>query len=85
MKVLGNYLLVKIQKLEAKKETESGLLLNAKSREDIRFLQAEVISSAVDFLKKGDQIYCDKHAGHKIELKGIEYQVIKVGDVVLVL
>jgi co-chaperonin GroES (HSP10) len=36
-------------------------------------------------IKEGDQIYYDRHAGHKIEVEKNIYHIIKLQDVVVVL
>lgn len=85
MQAIGLNLVVIPTKTEKVSSTEGGLLLTDKNKEDIRYQQAEVYASAVDYLKTGDKIYYDKHAGHKIEVDNTEYTVIKVSDVVIVL
>jgi|TARA_R110002153_G_scaffold246031_1_gene401620 chaperonin GroES len=85
MKAVGSYLLV--NKLEKKTtKTEGGLLLSENDRDDIRYVQAEVIDPGdQSFLKKNDHIFYDKHAGHNIEHDGEKLQVIKVQDIVVVI
>ena len=46
---------------------------------------AKYFGGNVKALKKGDEIYYDKAAGFKIEIKKEEYKVIKEFDVVVVL
>jgi co-chaperonin GroES (HSP10) len=78
MKAVGSYLLV--NKLEKKTtKTEGGLLLSENDRDDIRYVQAEVIDPGdQSFLKKNDHIFYDKHAGHNIEHGGKKVQDIVV-------
>ena len=54
---------------------------------DIRYTKASIISvgEEVPSLKKDDEIFFDRHAGHKIEIKENTYHVIKLQDVVVVL
>ncbi len=85
MRAIGNNLVIIPAKNSKVTETDNGLLLTEKNKEDIRYQLAEVYSSAVDFVNTGDKIYYDKHAGHKIEIEGTEYTVIKIADVVIVL
>jgi len=85
MVAIGNNLVIIPEKIDKVSKTEGGLLLTDKNKEDIRYQQAEVYASAVDYLKTGDKIYYDKNAGHKIEVDNTEYTVIKVSDVVIVL
>ena len=67
--------------------TKGGLLLAENHREDIRYVEATVVSTGSEFdrIKKNDVIYYDRHAGHKIELDRETYHVIKNSDVVFVL
>ena len=84
MKAVNDVLIIEKRKAETKKV--GGLLLTEKLDEDNRYLKATVISSGdkIDFIKKGDIIYYDKHAGHGISLNDKLYQVIRIKDVVIV-
>tara|TARA_R100001510_G_C7654984_1_gene213897 strand:- start:4339 stop:4596 length:258 start_codon:yes stop_codon:yes gene_type:complete len=85
MKAVGSYLLVK-QKKQGTTKTDGGLLLSEKDRQDIRYVEAEVYDPGQhDMLKKGDKIFYDRVAGHKIEHNNEEYIVIKIQDIVVVL
>ena len=55
-------------------------------REDIRYIQALVVSvgDEVSGVKNNDNIFYDRHAGHKIEFDKETYHVIKAQDVVIV-
>jgi len=84
MRAVGNYLI--IQKVESKtKETKGGLLLSEASMQDVRYVKAEIINPGEQKLNKGDFIFYDKHAGHKIDYDNQQYIVIKVQDIVVVL
>jgi co-chaperonin GroES (HSP10) len=86
MKAIGRNLI--IQKLkEGTTKTKGGLMLAENQREDIRYIQATVleIGDEVVGVKKNDEIFYDRHAGHKIEIDKDTYHVIKLGDVVVVL
>ena len=86
MKAIGKYIVIDpIKEVDAK--TKGGLILAESQREDIRYRRAKVIKPGTDVkaLKKGDEIYYDKSAGFKIEIKKEEYKVIKEFDVVVVL
>ena len=86
MKAIGKNLI--IQKLkEGTTKTKGGLMLAENQREDIRYIQATVleIGDEVVGVKKNDEIFYDRHAGHKIEIDKDTYHVIKLGDVVVVL
>jgi chaperonin GroES len=86
MKAIGKNLIIKKQK-EGTTKTKGGLLLAEAHREDIRYVEAVLVSvgDEVVGLNKGDSIYFDRHAGHKIEVDKEIYHVIKVQDVVVVL
>jgi chaperonin GroES len=86
MKAVGRNLI--IQKLkEGTTKTKGGLMLAENQREDIRYIQATVleVGDEVVGIKKSDEIFYDRHAGHKIEIDKDTYHVIKLGDVVVVL
>tara|TARA_R100001369_G_scaffold21505_1_gene39106 strand:+ start:640 stop:900 length:261 start_codon:yes stop_codon:yes gene_type:complete len=86
MKAIGRNLI--IQKTKAgTTTTKGGLMLAENQREDIRYIEAEVISigSEVVGVKEGDLIYYDVTQGFKIEIKKLMYHVIKLQDVVVVL
>ena len=86
MKAVGKYIVIDPIK-EVNTKTEGGLILSESQREDIRYRRAKVIKPGTDVkaLKIGDEIYYDKSAGFKIEIKKEEYKVIKEFDVVVVL
>lgn len=86
MNAIGRNVIIKKLK-EGVTETKGGLLLAESHREDIRYVEATVVStgSECDGIKKDDVIYYDRHAGHKIEINRETYHVIKNSDVVFVL
>ena len=86
MKAVGNNLVIKRKPIK-NKETQTGLLLSVQDREDIRYNLATVVSlsDAIDYIKKDDTIYYDRHAGSTVEIDDNEYKVIKIQDVVIVL
>lgn len=86
MKAIGKCLI--IQKIkEGTTTTKGGLMLAENQREDIRYVEAKVLSigDEVVGIKENDHIFYDRHAGHKIEIDKDIYHVIKLGDVVIVL
>ena len=86
MKAVGRNLI--IQKIEEGiTKTDGGLLLSKNDKEDIRYVNANIISigEEVQWLKEYDKIFYDKHAGHQIEIDKKIYHVIKIQDVVVVL
>jgi chaperonin GroES len=85
MKAVGNYLLIKKIE-EGTIKTDGGLLLSKNDRKDLRYVEAEIYDPGEhDVLKKGDKIFYDRVAGHKIEHDSKEYHVIKIQDIVVVL
>ncbi len=86
MKAIGRNLIINKTK-EGTTKTKGGLLLAESQRDDIRYIQASVVSAGdeVAGVKTGDVIYFDRHAGHKIEVDKKSYHVIKSGDIVVVL
>jgi len=85
MKAVGRNLIIQKTKKGTTK-TKGGLLLSENQREDIRYVEATVISVGTDVsgVKQGDVIFYDRHAGHKIEIDKQSYNVIKAQDVVIV-
>ena len=85
MKAIGRNLIIEKIK-EGTTKTKGGLLLAENQREDIRYVQATVISvgTEVEGVNENDIIFYDRHAGHKIEIDKKSYRVIKVQDVVVV-
>jgi len=86
MRAIGKYIVIEPIK-EVDTKTKGGLILAESQREDIRYRRAKVVKPGTDVkaLKTDDEIYYDKSAGFKIEIKKEEYKVIKEFDVVIVL
>jgi len=86
MKAVGKCLIIDKIK-EGTTKTKGGLLLAENQRDDIRYVQAKVLSigDEVVGVKEGDSIFYDRHAGHKIEINKDIYHLIRLGDVVVVL
>tara|TARA_B110000003_G_scaffold263970_1_gene288279 strand:+ start:2636 stop:2896 length:261 start_codon:yes stop_codon:yes gene_type:complete len=86
MKAIGRNLV--IQKTKAgTTTTKGGLMLAENQREDIRYIEAKVLSIGSDVVgvKENDIIYYDVTQGFKIEIDKTIYHVIKLQDVVVVL
>ena len=85
MKAIGRNLII-IKEKEGTTKTKGGLLLAENQREDIRYIEAVIISvgDEVKGLIKNDTIFYDRHAGHNIEFKEKLPHVIKIQDVVIV-
>ena len=86
MKAIGRNLIINKIK-EGTTKTKGGLLLAENQREDIRYVEASIVSvgDEVVGLKKDDKIYFDRHAGHGIEIDKEKFHVIKLQDVVVIL
>lgn len=86
MKAIGKNLIIQKVK-EGATKTKGGLFLAETHREDIRYIEATIVSVGDEIvgLKEDDRIYFDRHAGHKIEVNKDTYHVIKASDVVVVL
>ena len=86
MRAIGKCLIIEKIK-EGTTKTKGGLMLAENQREDIRYIRAKVlkIGDEVVGVKENDEIFYDRHAGHKIEVDKETYQVIRLGDVVVVL
>ena len=86
MRAIGKYIVIEDIKVEDSK-TKGGLLLTESHREDIRYRQGKVLNIGTEVVgvKDGDDIYYDKQAGFKLEVKKDIYKVIKEHDVVIVL
>ena len=87
MKAVGRNLIIKKANQEGITKSKGGLLLNKQAREDIRYIEAEILSigEEVQGLKKNDKIFYDRHAGHQIEIDKEIFHVIKSSDVVVFL
>ena len=74
MRAVGKNLIIKIKK-EGTTKTKGGLLLAENQLDDIRYVQADIVSIGEEVvgLKKDDKIYFDRHAGHKIEIDKKNY------------
>jgi len=86
MEAIGKCLIIEKIK-EGTTKTKGGLLLAENQRDDIRYIQAKVLSIGHEVVgvKKDDLIFYDRHAGHKIEIDKDIYHVIRLNDVVVVL
>ena len=86
MKAIGRNLIIEKLK-EGTTKTKGGLLLAENQREDIRYIEAKIVSvgSEVVGVKINDRIFFDRHAGHKIEIEKKSYHIIKAQDIVVVL
>ena len=86
MKAICRNLIIKKIK-EGTTKTKGGLLLAESHREDVRYIEASIVSIGSDVVgvSENDIIFFDRHAGHKIEIDKDFYHVIKLEDIVVVL
>ena len=86
MKAIGRNLIINKTAKEIS-TTKGGLLLAEAHKDDVRYVEAIVISvgNEVEGINQDDKIYFDKHAGHIIEIDKTAYHVIKSSDIVVVL
>jgi|TARA_R110000796_G_scaffold212900_1_gene329009 co-chaperonin GroES (HSP10) len=86
MKAIGRNLIVQVEK-QGVVETQGGLLLAEKQREDTRYAEGKIISAGDEVvgLKKDDIIYFDKNNSYPIEIKKEIYTVLNMIHVVIVL
>ena len=84
MKAINYYIVV--DKIKEQPKKIAGLEFTEDQNKDVRYLKANVISvgNLVEGVKQGDIVHYDKHAGHGIQWKDNMYQVIRVGDIVIV-
>jgi co-chaperonin GroES (HSP10) len=84
MKALNHFIV--IQKIKEAPKTIGGMEITESQNNDVRYLKGKVICAGekVDFLKEGDIIRYDKHAGHGLEWNDELYFVVNIGDVVIV-
>jgi co-chaperonin GroES (HSP10) len=85
MRPVNNYLIV--QKIKENTKLAGGFELTEGLNPDARYSKAKVIavSDKINYVKKDDIIYYDKHAGHAIEYDKELYTVIKNTDVIYIL
>jgi len=84
MKAVNYY--VVIDKIKQTEKKVAGLIIKEDADEDVRYSKGIVISTGnlIEFIKDGDVVWYDKHAGHGIEFEDKLYFVIKASDIVLV-
>lgn len=83
---------VVLKQLEAEETTKSGIVLTGTAKEKPQ--QAEVVAvgpgGIVDGkevtmqVKVGDQVFYSKYAGTDVKLDGVEYIIVKQGDILAI-
>jgi hypothetical protein len=84
MEAIGKYVIV-LPKKDILSKSEKGLLMDNKTREDIRYREAEIISIGMPILglEPGTKILYDMVAGHMLEGVDKDYRLIKIDDIVV--
>jgi co-chaperonin GroES (HSP10) len=85
MKAVGKYIV--ITEIKEQHKTDSGILLTSDDSNQLRYKKGLVVipGTDVDVVKKGDTIYYDKNAGHKMMLNEEVVTIIFERDIVIVL
>lgn len=84
-RVLGYHVLV--ERLTDKKKVVGGLEINEDTSSDERYFRGKIISvgdTGKELLKEGEIARYDKMAGHRIEIEGKFYTMLKLTDIVLI-
>jgi len=84
MKAINHYIV--IEKIKEEPRKIAGLVVTEKLDVDNRYLRGTVITRGENAkgVEEGEIVHYDKHAGHGVTWEDVLYQVIKIGDVVLV-
>ncbi len=85
MKAVGKYIV--LSELEEKQKTESGILLTSEDSNQLRYKKGLILipGTDVEVVEKGNVIYYDKNAGHKMMLNNEIVTIISERDIVVVL
>lgn len=82
---------VVIQKIEAEKKTQSGIVLPESAQEAPQYAKVVAISKDIendekkkDQIKVGDKVIYSKYSGTDVKLDGQEYIIVKFPDVLAV-
>lgn len=85
MRPIGKYIILDEVKEEV--TTESGLLLSAEDKNQLRYGRGIVVASGTDVgtIVSGDDLYYDKRASYTMLIDGVARTIISERDVVVVL
>lgn len=90
LRPLGTRLVIKL--VEAREETESGIILTGNAKEEPKIAEVLAIGEEIlsddkkkDELKIGDRVVFSEYAGKKVDLDGEEYIVINLSDILAVI
>lgn len=84
MKAINDVVVVKDIKGEQKKI--AGLIMTEETDTENRYKKAGIVTcgNLVEYIKPGDTVFYDRHAGHSISYNDDIYKIIRLRDVVLV-
>ncbi len=81
---LGDRVLVKIA--ESKEKTKGGLYIPQTAQEKTQTGVVTAVGDDKDAIKvkTGDKIMYDKYAGTSIKIEGVDYLIVKAGDIIAI-
>ncbi|NMA04787.1 MAG: co-chaperone GroES [Acholeplasmataceae bacterium] len=82
IKPLKNNVILEIKKEETK--TESGIILTTESKTKSQFGCVLEVGPEVTSLSKGDEVVYKNYSGTTVEIKGVEYMIIKEEDILAI-
>ena len=95
----GNQMIIKplsdrvvLKMVEAEEKTKSGLILTASAQEKPQIAQVVAVgpggivdgNEVVMTVKVGDKVIASKYAGTEVKADGVEYTIIRVGDILAI-
>ncbi len=83
---------VVIKSVEAEETTKSGIILTAKAQEKPSVAEVVAVGPGgnvdgkdiVMSVKVGDKVLISKYAGNEVKVDGVEYSIVKQGDILAV-
>jgi len=84
MKAINDVVVVKDIKGEQKKI--AGLIMTEETDTENRYKKANIVTcgNLVEYVKPGNIVFYDRHAGHSISYNDDIYKIIRLKDIVLV-
>jgi chaperonin GroES len=87
VKPVADRVLVKIEKEEAK--TAGGIIIPDTAQEKTQRGVVEAVGPGTEkekvTVKPGEKVMYDKYAGSQIKIDGVEYLILKMGDIIAVI
>ena len=83
---------VVLKMVEAEEKTKSGLILTASAQEKPQIAEVVAVgpggivdgNEVVMTVKVGDKVIASKYAGTEVKADGVEYTIIRVGDILAI-